>query len=354
MNKLETYNNRLKAAKLGTRIEVRGERLYIVATLPPKPSSDREWHQQRIALHKLSNHEGLSYAYKQAQLIGGQIATNNFNWENWVNAKTDIKTLGEWIEEGKRRYLENGKKEETWESEYWKIYKKFPDLSIIPTLQDLKAIFYSTPPNTRTRRRAAFAMAYLGDILGFDHDFRQKTGGYSLQMVSPRDIPSDSLISEIYLKISDPSWQWVYGVMAAYGVRNHEVMLCDFLDYPICYVHRGKTNERYSYPLYPEWAEKWALKEENRPNISGTSNSILGNRITTAFGRYEIPFSPYNLRHAWARRSIEFGLDPSLAASMMGHGLDVHTTVYQLWLTRETYDRAYQRIIDNPFRPKAP
>ncbi len=213
-----------------------------------------------------------------------------------------------------------------------------------------------TQPNTRSRRRYALAFAYLCDIAGIEHNFRKKTGNYNPTAVSPRSIPDDSLIAHIYSILSPfPQWQWAYGMMACYGLRNHEVMFCDLEDFPICYIFRGKSKqERYSYSLYPEWADEWKLREMKKPQITGKTHGDLGNRITHAFKRYGVPFAPYNLRHAWARRSIDFGYDPSLAAALMGHGLDVHTRIYQLWLTRDTYDQAYQKLLSDPNRPKPP
>ena len=127
----------------------------------------------------------------------------------------------------------------------------------------------------------------------------------------------------------------------------------DLSEFPIAFVHRGKTQqERYVYPLYPEWVERW-LTEIRFPQVSG-KNTDLGNRVTHQFTRYGIPFNPYDLRHAWARRSLEFGWDVTMAAYQMGHSVKVHTDCYHAWITRDVYQRAYDRLVSSPDRPLAP
>ncbi len=131
MNQIETFNRRLKTAKLGTRIEIRGERLYIVILLRLFPLSQTAPEKTDIS-NELpfilsTNTEGLTYAYDCAKLIGGQIATNSFNWNDWLNVeKSHILTIGQWIENAKEQYLGNGGKEDTWNNEYYQAYKRLP------------------------------------------------------------------------------------------------------------------------------------------------------------------------------------------------------------------------------------
>ncbi len=57
------------------------------------------------------------------------------------------------------------------------------------------------------------------------------------------------------------------------------------------------------------------------------SNSAIGHVVTTWFNRHSI-FAPYNLWHCWAIRTLEFGLDLTLAAKQMGHSAKVHAELY--------------------------
>jgi hypothetical protein len=33
-------------------------------------------------------------------------------------------------------------------------------------------------------------------------------------------------------KLTNPAWQWVYGMMATYGLRNHEVFFLTLQNFP--------------------------------------------------------------------------------------------------------------------------
>jgi hypothetical protein len=50
MNRIDLINKRLKAAKIGVAIEVRGDSLSLRATFPPKPGETGAPRQQRISL----------------------------------------------------------------------------------------------------------------------------------------------------------------------------------------------------------------------------------------------------------------------------------------------------------------
>ena len=190
--------------------------------------------------------------------------------------------------------------------------------------------------------------------MGIDHNLKKYIGDYSPQRVAPRSLPSDLDIVLGYESISNPQWQWAYGIMATYGLRNHEVFFTDLEEYPIAWVNRGKTNERYVWPLFPEWAEAWKLVKMLVPDCEGKAHKDYGNRVTHAFARIKIPFSPYNLRHAWAIRSLEFGLDLSLAASQMGHSVRVHSETYHHWIKKDVHQRAMNLILARPDRPLPP
>ena len=76
-------------------------------------------------------------------------------------------------------------------------------------------------------------------------------------------------------------------------------------------------------------------------------NQALGQAVTRQFERYGLPFAPYDLRHAWAIRTLDRGWPLELSAQMMGHGTDVHTKIYQRWITREAKQKIYDRLIND-------
>ena len=89
------------------------------------------------------------------------------------------------------------------------------------------------------------------------------------------------------------------------------------------------------------------------PKVTGKDNSALGMRMTQAFKRYGFS-KPYNLRHAWAIRTLGFGLDVSLGAAQMGHSVQVHTDIYHHWISDRHHQRAFEILMERPDRPLAP
>lgn len=116
----------------------------------------------------------------------------------------------------------------------------------------------------------------------------------------------------------------------------------------------GKTGPRRVWPCYPEWYDEWHLWEIGQlPQVTGKDNSALGGRVTQALKRYGFR-KPYNLRHAWAVRTLEFGLDVSLVAAQMGHSVQVHTDVYHHWISDRHHQRAFEILMQRPDRPQSP
>lgn len=356
--KIAQANGRLKSANIKVRIVQRGDRISLVATLPPKPGTAKNHpHQQRLSPGIDATPLGLKQAEAKAKEISALLNQKRFTWDDYLHEKTESKTVADWAEILEKQYFsERGDTpaaRTTWKNDYLQVIGKLPMEQPI-TIDTLEKLIFTTEPNSRSRRRYALACAILADCAGLTHNLRKLVGKYSTSSLNPRNLPSDKLIAEQFEQIKDPCWQWVYGVMACYGLRNHEVFVIDLEDYPIAFVHRGKTGERYVWALYPEWAEQCGLSVLKVPAVTGRNNGDLGNRVTKAFQRSGVPFSPYNLRHAWAVRSLEFGLDISLASAQMGHSVAVHSKIYHHWITKDVHQRAMNLILNNPNRPMPP
>jgi integrase len=73
-------------------------------------------------------------------------------------------------------------------------------------------------------------------------------------------------------------------------------------------------------------------------------NRKLGSEVSKAFKRFRIPFKPYDLRHSWARRSIDCEMDPRKAADSLGHKLDTHYKTYNKHFKEKDALRAYNNL----------
>jgi integrase len=210
-----------------------------------------------------------------------------------------------------------------------------------------------TEPNTRARKKFCTVIVAIAKFGGLDlslSDLRGKYSGPKRQ----RKLPSDQQILEIGLNISNPGWRWVYGMMAVFGLRNHEVFFIDqeyLSSSGVCHVLEGKTFDGKVWPYYPEWLDLFDLKNIQLPNIRpGRLHIQYGQKVSKFFQREKIPFNPYSLRHCWARRTIDLGLDSRLAAKQMRHSHTVHTSTYNQWLGDEIHQQEWERIkAENPW-----
>jgi len=352
--RIRAANGRLKAANVSVRIEVRGHRLLLRATLPPKPfSSKLVSYQQRISTGLSATPKGISQAEKEARLIAAKLATREFCWEPYSkSAEVSNGSCGDWIRRLEAHYLSAGGSRETWKGDYQKVLKLLPESAEL-SRDILRKLIESTKPNTKTRRRACMATAALAKYAGLELDTKALRGKYQPGTVDPRSIPSDDEILAVWERIENPGWKWAYGMMATYGLRNHEVFHLE-LDGKICTVGADtKTGSREIWPCYPEWFLSLSLSNlsDGLPKIDTTrSNSAIGHSVT----KYLTPicgFSPYSLRHAWAIRTSLFGWPVELAARQMGHSVEMHTRVYHRWINREHQQRVFDLLVERGDRP---
>jgi len=80
-------------------------------------------------------------------------------------------------------------------------------------------------------------------------------------------------------------------------------------------------------------------------DLNRTTLQRVGQQVSSQFRRYGLPFAPYDLRHAWAVRTIHFGLPDAVAARMMGHSIAIHTQTYHRWLTRRDQQQAVEAVL---------
>lgn len=354
--KLRQVNGRLKAAKVGVRVEPKGDRLTLRATLPPKPDSERSTpYQQRVYVGLPCNPAGLREAEKLARLLGAQVVAKEFSWDEWGGGRSSTaRSCSEWIEAFKEHYLANGGNLDTWKGDYDKAFKKLPlDAQLHPDL--LETLVKATTPNTRTRQRVVNACNALAKFAAIEWDGSHLRGNYSPSKVEPRDLPSDADIARYRDELTNPAWKWVYGMMACYGLRNHEVFHLDLSDFPVVRVLEDtKTGSREVWPCYPEWCDEWKLNDRQLPPVNlDRPNSKIGHSVTKYLSP-KLPFLPYDLRHAWAVRTLLYRWPVELSARQMGHSYEVHTRTYQRWITRDQIEQVYRLLVERDDRPRPP
>lgn len=358
--KIAQANGRLKSARVRVTIAAIGNRLYLQATLPPKPDCHRDRpYQQRIALGIGCHARGVSLAEKEARKVGALLDCDQFDWDPYLNGHgAPPATVGAWVERFTTEY-QSRVAPVTWKTDYQRVFDSIdPGKPLSEEL--LRSAIVQTTPNTRDRRRWSLTLGKLGRFAGLDCDFKALRGGYSASQVDPRQLPDDRAIVQWFHAISNPGWRWVYGMIATYGLRNHEAFFLNTEPLAtgghLITVTEGKTADRVVFPCFPEWVEQFNLRQKTLPPVTGADHAAYGHRVTHYFGndRLGLPFTALDLRHRWAIRTLEFGLPVELAAKQMGHSVKVHCETYHRWITADVHQRAFEALIMRSDRPQPP
>lgn len=369
--RLKQVNTRLKAARMGVAVFRKGKRVYLRATLPPKPGIDRDRpYQQDVSLGIYASDEGIKQAEVQAKILSSQLAKGNFAWAEWLREPQQLpETINQWVakleEDFFNRRARTPEAIKTWKCDYLSVYKKLPQDEKI-TVGILKALINTIPPDTKTRRRTCDALKKLAEFAEIELPLKGLGGNYSPAKTVPRDLPSDELIVREWerlrgkLKREDSLlWLNAYAILATYGLRPHELFHIDLSGLrekpgTVRVGYQTKTGSRIVYPFHPDWVDRFDLWKAELPKSEAWCNSNKGNQASAWFLTHGVPFPPYNLRHAYAVRQILYGLDLSIAARMMGHSVKQHTDTYHRWITDVQQRQAFEMAINRIDRPIAP
>lgn len=360
---LAEINNRLKVGRMGLQIELRGvdQWISIRGTFPARPGSPKTTpFQQRIPLGMRGSKQNLIQAEKLARQIRVELDGNKFKWNQWLICEGDSDKFyftDKLLERLEESYFINNpetlQSRTTWNKNYKNFYLKFPSE---PIEERVIIQWIKSQKIGGQRNKTLSAARHLCKVLKIKIDFSKEITAsekksFRKTMLTPRDLPTDQEIVEIRNSITDPSWQWVFGLMATYGLRNHEVVGLNFDHYPDLVVRESaKTGMRTVIPIYPEWAELWKLNEgELPPNNTWNlelGNDKLGKKITKWFADNGLPINPYDLRHCYAVRTVQL-MDERIAAKLMGHSVTVHQQTYQFWANEKVYTNAAKQAIEN-------
>ena len=373
---LDEINQRLKVARLGLKIERRGEKLNLRGTLPPRPNSAKlSASQQRIPLGISANEDGLAQITQTAKVVAAQIITDTFDWHDYLEivpgltrasagltVQVDAFETHFFQERLKLREAKPSSVKTTWQKAYVPYLRKLQAIAAqhpdLPLPEAIYATVQSTKANSRSRQVCCTALDVFTTFVGIPlpTEIKSFAGSYSHSKTQLRQLPTDAEILAAYEKIPSARWQFVYGIMATYGLRNHEVFFSDYAmlaggdDEAILEVLEStKTGQHDVWPFHREWIDTFNLRDIRLPkvntNLSQTTLQLVGQQVSKQFKRYKIPFSPYDLRHAWAVRTIGVGLPDTVSARMMGHSVAIHNNTYQRWIARRDQRAAVRAAI---------
>jgi integrase len=389
---LKAVNGRLKAAKVSVSVRNSGNSLQLRSTLPIKPGdTDKNGtgtKQYDLSLGIPFNLDGLKTAEEEAYELGRLIARKQFQWtEKYLGKtrhKTQAKTIGDLVTEFQKNYFQTRqftlKSENTFNSYLYIAKTHLPKDKLATSTNFIEAV-QCCPSSESVKNELIKVIRVLCKCSGLEvpelSNLKINQSGKR-----KRDLPSDAQIEQEYLKfetyaLNRPSklitredrhnwklWQWVYGMLATYGLRPREIFVNPDLDWWLSLdntmhtwrVHEEcKTGEREALPLYPHWVETFnltmdteaiaLLKQKIEDKLTSKQISAARHGTDRWFRFVGIPFQPYDLRHAWAIRAHLMGIPIKAAADNLGHSVNMHTSIYQKWFSLENRKVAIEQAI---------
>ncbi len=382
-------NQRLAALGTGLRLEIRQQRLGLRGPLPcPKGTAARP--VQRISLGLPATGAGVAAALEQLDRVRQAVELGTFSWEPWRRRPSAVAAPAPAPEKAQavappeaagvlpllagfeaaffadpRRRRRPAGSRSTWSGAYRPYLRRVAAVAAeapgsAPATVDgplLERVLETYPLASRSRQQCGIALGALARHLQLPlpADWSERSGGYGLHVARFRGLPSDARILELVAAIPNPCWRLAYGLMATYGLRNHEVFFCDLSalapggDRVLRVLPTSKTGEHQVWPFQPDWVERFGLESLGEggaelprvcTDLRRTTLQQVGRRVAEQFRRYGLPITPYDLRHAWAVRTIHIGLPDTVAARMMGHSVAIHTRTYHHWITRRDQQQA--------------
>ena len=242
------------------------------------------------------------------------------------------------------------------DNNYRKPFSHIPDKPLTPELLEsviLERTGVKKNGSIPAKSRNDFVMAYqqLAKFAGLDVDLTHLKVPYQSKPVDPNDLPTDAQILEIWESITYAPYKWVYGMLATYGLRPHELFKIEDYDAIgstegiIVIGHDSKTGRHEVYTFPDRWRELFDLTDVRMPNISteGKTNQEIGAKVCQGFRQRKIPHNPYALRHAYAIRTALAGVPDSVAAKWMGHSVAIHTKTYHQAISKAQHKKVWEK-----------
>jgi integrase len=354
---MESIDQAIEQANQGlSRIVIvrRGRKLALRGSLPKRPGEGRGNKQTTIALGVFANPSGVKVALAKGQRLESDLNMERFTWADWEKSggSPGGKSAADWGKEYAAVKVSTVKAS-TYRTNYQERLESLPDKPLTEELL-LTHVQQRSKINTKGRRDDCIAFGQLAKFAGLTVDFSSIKGRYEPKPLSPDDVPSDGEIETIWASIANPGWKWVYGMLATYGLRPHEVFRIANTNGiatdtgKISILDDSKTGRRDVWPLPDRWRSQFNLAEVAFPKIriEGRDNQQLGERVGANLCSpkdRKIPHRPYALRHAWAIRSAVMGVPDSIAARWMGHSVAVHAKTYHAAINQLQHEAIWRR-----------
>lgn len=336
-----------------------------------------------------STPDAVNSALQIALQVAKELESGTFSWDNYVcwikgNVPEHLKqqtakrkTCKELIDEYREHYYathdfsteEKARKSERgWRNNYRTIFSKLPQDKPL-NLAAIKSVLSSYNPSKITYKTAISRINSLCEYHSIKIDFKQFEYRGEIEIRKGRELSEQEIIKGWEnIKYYHPRcgrkskyhdlFAWMYGMMAVYGLRNHETLNIQNLTQPYkipnenvilpafndpCNAQKaiytyGKTGERVQpYPSPIKWIELFDLT--NIPSFPIFKTLKQKDYLVKRFVDYcagndknrttkKIDFRLYDLRHSYAMRCRKDNINPLDSKDYMGHSLETHEKIY--------------------------
>lgn len=347
---LMDFNNGLSKCTL----RLKAGKFYVKAMCPDKNNLQKK-KQYDIATRLNGNLRYFKQATAIALEIDSDLVLERWDWSKWIRKNVQLtESVKYWAVKFEDNYWVVNEKTlsraDNFRQDYLLPFQSLPQHE--PLTTDLVIKFLSEiPPNSRKRVRYYNAFRCLLNFAQVTPELPKNLKG-KYKPTTDRDLVSDEEIIKYWQQIPHPEWRWVYGILATYGLRPHELFHLDLSrlseDVPILEVLKPtKTRDRLVYPLPAEWVTDFGLTNVIIPNwnCEGKSNKQLGAIISSWFNnnRAYVPITAYYLRDAYAVRGVRHGIESSVVARWMGHGLRIHHDHYGKYINEKAFTEIWHK-----------
>ena len=382
LQRFDSINKSLKADGKKIQLVRYKKSVFLQFTAPLRPGdkhskSDRTTKQYKLGEGYTWSREGLERANENARKIERKLSQKEFTWEwyDWEIAKKVVrvndnasKLIAELQSDYKKHFfathpytteIQIRRTNANWQNTCWQYISRFNAQELLSE-KEIRRVIETTKSNTYSRQCVVYAISSLLIFLKLFPQYQDLLNSYKSSTKyekKDRYIPTDEEIENAFLAIKPkPKFhkkylhtftkkQWNFGMMATYGLRNHEIWhienLYEAVDFDgelipalndpnnttnlIVISQNTKTGRRLAMPVSPDgknWIEKFDLKNpkplEVNLNVKNPEN-VYSETLNRFFKTANLKFKPYDLRHAFNHRCEERGISTAVAALSLGH-----------------------------------
>lgn len=362
---VQEANARLTHTKV--RLKLVGLTIYLRATLPAKPWEENQKTRQRnvsIGI-RVGDLQDVRDAEDAALELDLDLRKKTFDWLKFPGIEdpreAQPQTVGDWV-----RLFEELKKKDveplTWERNYAVVMRSLPVDKELTESVLIDWILRENPTGNTMRAK------YITIALGLCEVAKVPPGNIPKlrrdvpsRSVNVRELPDPEEIEATFFSIRDSQgeWRWVFGMLATYGLRPHEIFRLEMPDFPDIHVtENSKTGARDVTPVRPDWVKLFGLVPvtsvadlasripSNLEWSFDMPNTKLGRKISDGFARHGWR-DAYVYRHCFARDCLALGLSSDIAAKLMGHSREVHEDTYRRHIKSSVYLNAAKEALRN-------